>query len=203
MTYLHNPFRAAITVLRNKEETLYELPKAKFERTTLLRNVSRIKHFLPKGSTITGLKNRYTDIIAWKDPLRTIKYFILYILFVYHFQIWFIPVFLLFRLGSNWKNRKMDANRRMQRISVNNDVIEYEDDEEEELQEEKKSIKQSIDSLQNILLEFQEGSGTVASYFERISNLFYFEEPFLTFLFSALLVIFSLVLWALGLRYRK
>merc|ERR1712013_965605 len=198
--YVHNPMRAGITVLGNKEDALCEVPKAKFEHTTLLRNVSRLKYFLPKGSTISCLKTCYADIIAWKDPYTTIKYFILYTLFVYNFQIWFIPVFLLYRLSLNWKNKKRGDNRTIPRISVNDDDIEEEDDEEEESPEEKKSLKQSIDSLQNILLEFQEGSGLVASYFERISNLSDFEEPFLTCVFCVLLVLCSLVLGACGLR---
>ena len=41
---------------------------------------------------------------------------------------------------------------------------------------EKKSLKQSLDILQNTLLEFQEGCGLVASYLERISNMAHFEE---------------------------
>ena len=57
-----------------------------------------------------------------------------------------------------------------------------EEDEEEEdnmdggSKEERKSLKQSLDTLQNTLLEFQEGCGLVASYLERISNMAHFEE---------------------------
>ena len=55
-----------------------------------------------------------------------------------------------------------------------------EEEEEEEVEvdgkEEKKSLKQSLDTLQNTLLEFQEGCGLVASYLERISNMAHFEE---------------------------
>ena len=54
------------------------------------------------------------------------------------------------------------------------------EEEEEEVEvdgkEEKKSLKQSLDTLQNTLLEFQEGCGLVASYLERISNMAHFEE---------------------------
>ena len=55
-----------------------------------------------------------------------------------------------------------------------------EEEEEEEVEvdgkEEKKSLKQSLDTLQNTLLEFQEGCGLVASYLERIPNMAHFEE---------------------------
>ena len=55
-----------------------------------------------------------------------------------------------------------------------------EDDDEDEDnmdgKEERKSLKQSLDTLQNTLLEFQEGCGLVASYLERISNMAHFEE---------------------------
>ena len=56
--------------------------------------------------------------------------------------------------------------------------MEEEDEEEDNMdgKEERKSLKQSLDTLQNTLLEFQEGCGLVASYLERISNMAHFEE---------------------------
>ena len=59
--------------------------------------------------------------------------------------------------------------------------MEDEDEDEDNMdggKEERKSLKQSLDSLQNTLLEFQEGCGLVASYLERISNMAHFEEVF-------------------------
>eukprot|EP00090_Calanus_glacialis_P002726 TRINITY_DN12036_c0_g1_i1.p1 TRINITY_DN12036_c0_g1~~TRINITY_DN12036_c0_g1_i1.p1 ORF type:complete len:705 (-),score=187.46 TRINITY_DN12036_c0_g1_i1:134-2248(-) len=200
ISFVQNKIRSAITVFQNKDDLLFEVPKVKFDRTVLSKNVSRLKQFLPKGSTMTKIKTSYSDIIAWKDPPRTVKYFLFYMFIVYHFQIWWVPVFLLYHLFINLKNKKSGKSRNIPRIVVKGDLGEDEDDEEEESQEGKKSLKQSLDSLQNILLEFQVGCGLVASYFERISNLCHFEEPFLTFLFCGLLVIVSLVLWCLGLR---
>eukprot|EP00092_Neocalanus_flemingeri_P023579 GFUD01025569.1.p1 GENE.GFUD01025569.1~~GFUD01025569.1.p1 ORF type:complete len:721 (+),score=203.23 GFUD01025569.1:280-2442(+) len=197
--YVRNTIRSAITVFKNKEDLLFEVPKPKFERTILLKNVNRIKQFLPKGSTITNIKKSYSDIIAWQNPARTVKYFVFYMFLVYYFHIWWIPVFLLYCLANNWKMKKSN-NTKIPRIIVNKDLAEDDDDEEEETQEEKKSLKQSLDSLQNILQEFQEGCGLVASYLERISNLCHFEEPFLTVLFCGLLIVLSLVLWLFGLR---
>lgn len=66
--------------------------------------------------------------------------------------------------------------------------------------EEKKSLMKSLDSLQKILLETQEWCGLVASYFERVSNLFHHEEPFLSGLVALLLLAAALVLFMLGLR---
>ena len=80
------------------------------------------------------------------------------------------------------------------------EACEEEEEEDEDEEEEKKSLKKSLDSLQKTLLEFQEGSGLVASYCERIWNLIHFEEKFLTFLLSALLLGAAGVLWLLGLR---
>jgi len=200
LQYVHNPIRSAITVFKNKDDLLYEVSKAKFERATLLRNVNRIKQFLPKGSTITKMKNSYSDIIAWKNPARTVKYFIFYMFFVYYFQIWWIPVFLLFRFYKNWKNKRNKIPPEQEIIAKAEVIDDADDDDEEEMQEEKKSLKQSLDSLQNILLEFQEGCGLVASYLERLFNLCHFEEQALSLLFCFLLFILSLILYLIGLR---
>ena len=86
-------------------------------------------------------------------------------------------------------------------VQLKTDTEEEEvDEEEEDEEEEKKSFMKNLDSLQKILLEFQVGTGLVASYCERISNLFQFEEPFLTKLWSAGLLITAGLLWLLGLR---
>ena len=86
-------------------------------------------------------------------------------------------------------------------VQLKTDTEEEEvDEEEEDEEEEKKSFMKNLDSLQKILLEFQVGTGLVASYCERISNLFQFEEPFLTNLWSAGLLITAGLLWLLGLR---
>ena len=75
-----------VNCFSNKEEILYEVPKPKFERQVLLENVTRIKQFIPKGSTIVRLKKSYSDIIAWREPARTVKYFVFYMFFVYYFR---------------------------------------------------------------------------------------------------------------------
>ena len=57
-----------------------------------------------------------------------------------------------------------------------------------------------MDGLQKILLEIQEKSGIVASYFERIHNLFHHEEPFLAQLSGFLLLVAATILFFCGLR---
>ena len=74
------------------------------------------------------------------------------------------------------------------------------DEDEEDDEEQKKSFMRSLDSLQKILLEFQVLTGLVASYCERVSNLFQWEEAALSNLWAALLLLTSLLLWLLGLR---
>ena len=199
--YRQNFIRSAITVFRNKDEVLYEVPKPKFDRGVLVKNVNRIKRFLPKGSTITKIKQSYADIISWKDPARTVNYFVFYMFFVYYFQIWWIPTIVLYYLFKNYRSKQ--KNPFVPKITVvKEETVEDDDDGEgeEENQEEKKSLKLSFDALQTILLEFQEGCGSVGSYFERIANLSFFEEPILTFLFCCLLAVVTLVLWMFGLR---
>ena len=105
LEYKHFPVRTAISVLQNKEPLLFEVPKPKFERPKLLHNVNRIKHFLPKGSTINRYKQSYEDVIAWKEPGRTVKYFVFYMFFVYYFNICWLPIFLIYILFINWRHK--------------------------------------------------------------------------------------------------
>ena len=149
------------------------------------------------------MKQSYNDIIAWDAPARTVKYFVFYMFFVYYFQIWWLPTIMLYYLGNNYVNKKEKTGSESANV-VKIETVEEDDDEDDDYQEdkqdEKKSLKFSFDSLQTILLEFQEACGSIASYFERILNLFYFEEPFLSVLFCSLLAFVSLILWMFGLR---
>jgi len=147
------------------------------------------------------VKQSYTDIIAWKEPARTVKYFIFYMFFVYYFQIWWVPAAILWQLFRNYRSSGNRSN--IPKLPAREDSMEDEDEDEDNMdggKEERKSLKQSLDTLQNTLLEFQEGCGLVASYLERISNMAHFEEAFLTCLFCFVLILASLVLGTLGLR---
>ena len=93
----------------NKDDVLYEVSKPKFEKNILLENVRRIKQFIPKGSTVVRMKKSYSDIIAWREPARTVKYFVFYMFFVYYFSLYWIPLFLLYTLFSNWRTSRLVA----------------------------------------------------------------------------------------------
>ena len=198
LDYQHSVVQSAFTVLNNKQRLLFESPRPKFDRTTLLHNVNRIKHFLPKGSTINKMEKSYEDIIGWKEPARTVKFFVFYMFFVYYFHIWWLPVILLYFFFKNWKTKSAAHTSLVKALSVNED----DDDEEEEAvdEEQKRSFMKSLDGLQKILLEIQEKSGVVASYFERVHNLFHHEETFLSLLMCGLLIISACILFIFGLR---
>ena len=199
LDYSHSRSQAAISVFQNKEKLLYEVPKPKFERSKLLHNVNRIKHFLPKGSTITKMEKGYDDIIAWREPATTVKYFVFYMFFVYYFHIWWLPIMLTYILFNNWRSKNVKLVSTTAKTEAVQDD-EEEEDEETVDEEDKKSLLKSIDSLQKILLEIQEKSGVVASYCERIHNLFHHEETFLSRLLSVVLLLAAFILFVFGLR---
>ena len=96
----------------NKEDILYEVSKPKFEKNTLLENVRRIKQFMPKGSTVVRMKKSYSDIIAWREPARTVKYFVFYMFFIYYFSLYWVPLFLLYTLYINWRTSRYALTKR-------------------------------------------------------------------------------------------
>ena len=84
----------------------------------------RIKYFLPKGSTITRIKNSYLAVIGWTEPARTVKYFVFYMFFVYYFHIWWIPVLALYLLFYNWKNKRpTDAQVLLSSVTARSKII--------------------------------------------------------------------------------
>ena len=118
LDYKQNTVKAAVSVFQNKESLLYEVSKPKFDRPKLLQNVNRIKNFLPKGSTINRYKQSYEDIIAWKEPARTVKYFVFYMFFVYYFNICWLPIFLFYILFINWKHKGSDDVKPRMKVNI-------------------------------------------------------------------------------------
>jgi len=68
-------------------------------------------------------------------------------------------------------------------------------------QEEKRSLKEKLQAVQEVTLTVQNSIGTLASLLESIKNTFNFSVPFLSYLAVALLVAASLLLYAIPLRY--
>ena len=83
------------------------------------------------------------------------------------------------------------------------DDLEMDDDNEDEDEadeSQRRSLKQSWQQLQNILTEIQNASGLMASFLEKVWNLFCFTNPFLSLLLGLAMGTAALVLWFLGLR---
>ena len=68
-----------------------------------MSHLFRIKAFLPKAKQIQRLNEFYEKLLSWEDPQMTVKYFVLYMLFVYYFQICWLPAFVAYRLYRNYK----------------------------------------------------------------------------------------------------
>merc|ERR1712071_179472 len=67
--------------------------------------------------------------------------------------------------------------------------------------EEKKSLKEKLQAVQEVTLTVQTAIGTLASLLESVKNTFNFSVPFLSYLAIALLVAGSILLYAIPLRY--
>ena len=61
---------------------------------------------MPKGSTVVRIKKSYSDIIAWREPARTVKYFVFYMFFIYYFSLYWVPLFLLYTFFINWRTSR-------------------------------------------------------------------------------------------------
>ena len=53
----------------------------------------RLKAFQPRN--IELFLERFSDTLTWTEPITTIKWLLIYIVFVYYIQLWWIPVILI------------------------------------------------------------------------------------------------------------
>ena len=67
--------------------------------------------------------------------------------------------------------------------------------------EEKKSLKERLQAIQEVTQMVQNSIGYIASLCERVKNLFNFTVPYLSYLAILLTIITSIVLFFIPLRY--
>ncbi|XP_045540275.1 multiple C2 and transmembrane domain-containing protein isoform X4 [Papilio machaon] len=216
MTVIWNPLKAAIRVINPKEPKYMHL-ESKFKRQLFIRNVMRLKAiimwFIEVGKILQ-------DCFEWESRLRSFLGLLAWLAFCYYYEMWMLPFLLLVFFSRNWliyrltvrlKSFRNNPWRFIQNIFGrgnplllpvdDEDLLAEEDDEEEVDKEEKKSLKERLQAIQEVTQTVQNAIGYVASLGEAVKNLMNFTVPCLSYL--AILMLFGamLVLYVIPLRY--
>uniref|UniRef100_A0A0P5T207 Multiple C2 and transmembrane domain-containing protein n=1 Tax=Daphnia magna TaxID=35525 RepID=A0A0P5T207_9CRUS len=193
-----NEIRATIQTLQPKEKKYIE-PELKFNRHTFVRNVIRVKAIV---MDIIEIGKYIESIWEWESCTRSCVGFAVFLVVTWHFEPYVIPLMLLLFFLRNFLIRSFThAYLSEYHESDYPSGEEDDDDVDEKNKEERKSLKEKLQSIQEATLTVQNSIGYLASLFESVKNTFNFSVPFLSYLAILLLIASCVLLYAVPLRY--
>uniref|UniRef100_A0A0N5A7A4 Multiple C2 and transmembrane domain-containing protein 1 n=1 Tax=Parastrongyloides trichosuri TaxID=131310 RepID=A0A0N5A7A4_PARTI len=216
-----NPIRAALRTFNPKERKLIER-QIKFQKSKLIKDVNILKNYY---KTICEYSDEITGIFNWENYIKSFLAMIGFILIVYYFEPFHLPLVLLFIFMRNYLLLKVRRNHGLygslynaSNYSINlynrQESPDPENFNNNEVQEKsttpngsvkKENVvttwKNTVFSLGDHLILVQEAIHYIVSLMERIMNTFNFSVPYLSLLGTVSLLVISIILYFIPIRW--
>ncbi|KAK3548644.1 hypothetical protein QTP70_015932 [Hemibagrus guttatus] len=186
--------RAAIRTFRPKETKLEE-DNPKFNKKLLARNIYRVRRI---SMAILYTLQYIKSCFQWESTQRSIIAFLIYVLIVWYFELFMLPLFLLLLIGWNYFHITAGVGSHSQDLES---ISAAEDEDEDEKESEKRGLMEKIHMVHEIVLTVQCVLDEIASFGERVKNTFNWSVPFLSFLACCVMFIATATLYFIPLRY--
>ncbi|XP_054475457.1 multiple C2 and transmembrane domain-containing protein 2 [Anoplopoma fimbria] len=191
---IYNKVRAGIRTFQPKETKPME-ENLKFSKKVLARNICRVR----KISTAVLYTLQYIkSCFQWESMQRSLIAFLIFIVTVWHWELFMLPLFLLLLIG--WHYFQLTAGK----ASSNQDLVNMsmgDDEEEDEKESGKKGLMDKIHMVQEVVLAVQNILEEIANIGERIKNIFNWSVPFLSSMACLMLFMTTALLYFIPLRY--
>jgi len=194
INYIYNVFRAALRTFNPREENLM-LEERKFKKSELTGNFSRAWRVLQSIIAFFGF---IKTLFTWEDPKRSFIAFFAYVMIVWNFELYMLPISLILLFMKNYTDiyvRKirptpMELAQRKPYCGTSDD-----DDDDD-----KQSFLQKIDQVKDVLLKVQTILDYIASFGERCHHAVTWSVPYLGWVATVVIAIASLLLYFVPLR---
>ncbi|XP_004432072.1 PREDICTED: multiple C2 and transmembrane domain-containing protein 2 [Ceratotherium simum simum] len=195
MDLIYNPIKASIRTFTPREKRFVE-DSRKLSKKILSRDVDRVKRItMAIWNTIQFLKSCF----QWESTLRSAIAFVVFLVTVWNFELYMIPLALLLLFVYNFIRPMKGKVGTIQDSQESTDVDDEEDGDDKE--SEKKGLIERIYMVQDIVSTVQNILEEIASFGERIKNTFNWTVPFLSFLACLILAVATITLYFFPLRY--
>nr|XP_053641517.1 multiple C2 and transmembrane domain-containing protein-like isoform X6 [Cherax quadricarinatus] len=197
-----NPIRAAIRTFTPKEEKYMQMEQ-KFKRQVFITNVNRLKACI---MDVYEMGMFVKSCFEWEYPVRSTIAFIVFMVGTYCFEPYMIPIILLILYLRNYIILSI-VGTMMHREEDNDysaDEDEADDDDKDKSgnpEEEKKTLKERLQVIQEVTATVQNAIGFIASICESCKNTFNFSVPFLSWLLILVLLVGIVILYYIPIRY--
>uniref|UniRef100_A0AAY5F284 C2 domain-containing protein n=1 Tax=Electrophorus electricus TaxID=8005 RepID=A0AAY5F284_ELEEL len=173
---IFNSVKASLRTFVPLEQKYIE-DECKVSKQVLQRNFNRVKRCIMFLITVGSYIN---SCVEWESTQRSICAFLAFVLVVWNFEFYMVPLSLLVLLG--WEH------------NILNDCL-------TECHCDKKGLLDKLYAIQDICISVQTVLDEVASCGERIKNTFNWTVPFLSWLAIAALCVASFLMYLIPLRY--
>ncbi|CAK9293688.1 unnamed protein product [Gordionus sp. m RMFG-2023] len=199
MVITYNIVKACIQSFQPKEEKIIFTPTT-FNKSIFIDNVNRTKALIKE---VMAMKENMPSIFNWENPKISLISFLAFILLVYYFHPCMIPILIgaLFVKGYMDKKRGFDIRYEPTVQEEDDNEIESQSTKLEKEKDPKTGIKSTIQIIQETCQTIQNTLDSLASYGERVKNIFNFSLPLLSYIAIILLVIGFFLLYFIPIRW--
>ncbi|XP_051512806.1 multiple C2 and transmembrane domain-containing protein 2-like [Myxocyprinus asiaticus] len=191
---IYNPIRASIKTFQPKE-TKFAEDNPKFNKKLLACNIYRVRKI---SMAILYTLQYIKSCFHWENTQRSITAFLIFVVTVWLWELFMLPLFLLLLIGWNYFHITPGMASYSQDLESMSMV---EDEDEDEKESEKRGLMEKIHMVQEIVLTVQNTLDEVACIGERVKNTFNWSIPFLSFLACLVLFLATIALYFIPLRY--
>ncbi|KAM3611179.1 uncharacterized protein V6R79_014541 [Siganus canaliculatus] len=195
---IFNAVKAGLrTLIPIEQKYIEEEPRV--SKQLLLRNFNRVRRCI---MFLINTGCYINSCFEWDSPQRSICAFVLFVIVVWNFELYMIPLALLLPLAWNYFLIVSGKDTR-QDVQAVEDLLEDEDEDfdKDDKDSERKGFMNKLYAIQDVCISVQNALDEVASYGERIKNTFNWTVPFLSWLAIVALGVATTIVYFIPLRY--
>ncbi|KAI3362485.1 hypothetical protein L3Q82_012774 [Scortum barcoo] len=192
---IYNTVKAALRTLVPAEQKYIE-EEPKVSKQLLQQNFNRVKRCI---MVLISYGTYINSCFEWESAQRSIISFVLFVVVVWNFELYMLPLSLLLLLIWNYffSSSRDTADMSMEAMFEWEDEDEDKDDKESE----HRGFMDKLYAIQDVFISVQSALDEVASYGERIKNTGNWTVPFLSWLAITALCSATVLLYLVPLRY--
>ncbi|XP_075895241.1 multiple C2 and transmembrane domain-containing protein 1 isoform X3 [Nelusetta ayraudi] len=195
---IFNALKAGLrTLIPIEQKYIEEEPRV--SKQLLLRNFNRVRRCI---MFLINTGYYINSCFEWESPQRSICAFVLFVIVVWNFELYMIPLALLLPLAWNYILITSGKDTR-QDVQAMEDLLEDEDEDfdKDDKDSERKGFMNKLYAIQDVCISVQNALDEVASYGERIKNTFNWTVPFLSWLAIVAFGVATTIIYFIPLRY--
>ncbi|XP_018967061.2 multiple C2 and transmembrane domain-containing protein 1-like isoform X1 [Cyprinus carpio] len=196
---IFNAVKASLRTFVPPEQKYIE-EEAKVSKQMLQQNFNRVKRcvlfLINTGSYINSC-------FQWESPRRSLCAFLIFVVVVWNFEIYMVPLSLLLLLTWNYFLLASGKEPREGSVQAMEDLLEDVDDEydKDDKDSEKKGFLDKFYAVQDVIITVQNALDEVACFGERVKNTFNWSVPFLSWLAITVLCAGATLIYFIPLRF--